>query len=91
MCEESQVPYIIFDLLANIAFCVLLSIARWKTHVYESVGRSLEVCCADVVVSQLQWCTFVLKQPTDIVIETITFTDSRGGIAENNCEGSMVR
>ena len=61
-----------FDLLANIVFCILLSVVRWETHIYESLGRSLKVCCADVVVSQLEWCTFVLEHPTDIMRQTLS-------------------
>ena len=47
------------DQLANFAFTILLSIFRWKTNFHASLGRALEMCFADAVVSQLQWITFV--------------------------------
>ena len=53
-----------------------------------SLGCSLEMCSADVVMSQLQRFTFAPPFTTDIMIETSTFTASSGGIAENNREAS---
>ena len=46
---------------------------------YESLGRSLETYSAAVIVSQLRWFT-LFDQPTDIMIETSTFTASRSGM-----------
>ena len=63
------------DQSANFVFDIILTILCGKSNVNESLGCSLEMCSADVVVSQLQY---------DIMIETSTFTASRGGIAEHN-------
>ena len=72
------------DQSANVVFATFLAIFSLKTDVYESLGCSLELCSADVVVSQLQWVFPLFDKLTDIMIETSTFTASRGGIAENN-------
>ena len=56
-----------------------MTILCGKLDVNKSLGCSLEMCPADDVVSE----TSMVKL-TDIMIETSTFTASRGGIAENN-------
>ena len=75
------------DQSAHFVFAILLTILCGKFDVNESLGCSLEMCSIDIVVSQFQWFLFVLTsfdKITDIMIETSTFTASRGGIAENN-------
>ena len=47
------------DQSANFVFAILLTILCGKFDVNESLGCSLEMCSADVVVSQLQWFPFV--------------------------------
>ena len=71
------------DLSVNFVFAKFLTIFCGKSDVNESLGCSLEMCSADVVVSQVQWVP-LFNQPTDIMIETNTFTASRSGIAENS-------
>ena len=71
------------DQPANVLFSIRPSIFRWKTNTYESLGRSWR--CALL----MSWChNFrglpLLDPPTDIMIETITFAASRGGIAEHH-------
>ena len=46
------------DQSANFVFAILLTIVCGKSDVNESLGCSLEMCSADVVVSQLQWFPF---------------------------------
>ena len=74
----------LLTILPTFVFTILLTIFCWKSDVDESLGCSLEMCSADVVVSQLHRFPFVRQKRTDIMIETSTFTASRGGIAENN-------
>ena len=69
------------DHSANFVITIFLTIFCWKADINESLGCSLEMCSAAVVVSQLQWFSFLFDQLTDIMIETNTFTDSSGGIA----------
>ena len=71
------------DQFANFVFTVFLTILCRKSDVNESLGCSLEMCSADVAVSQCQRFSLFDKL-TDIMIETSTFTASNGGIAENN-------
>ena len=60
---------------ANFVFAILLTILCEKSGVKESLGRSLEMCSADVVLSHFP----LFDKLTDIMIETSTA--SRGGIA----------
>ena len=71
------------DQSTNFVLSILPVVLCGLFDVDESLGCSLEMCSADVVVSQLQWFPLFDKL-TDILIETSTFTASRGGIAENN-------
>ena len=47
------------DPYANDVFAILLSTFCGMSDVNESLGCSLEMCSADVEVSQLQWFPFV--------------------------------
>ena len=47
------------DQSANFVFAMILTILCRKLDVNKSLGCSLEMCSADVVVSQLQWFPFV--------------------------------
>ena len=49
------------DQSAHFVFAILLTILCGKFDVNESLGRSLEMCSTDIVVSQFQWFPFVLK------------------------------
>ena len=51
------------DLSANFVFAIFLTVLCWKSDVDESLDCSFEGCSADVMVSQLQWSSFV--RPTD--------------------------
>ena len=72
------------DQSANFVFAMLLRIFCGKSDVNESLGCSLELCSADVVVSQSSMISLCFDKLTDIMIETSTFTASRGGIEEVN-------
>ena len=65
------------DQFANFVLTILLTIFCWKFHC------SFEMRPTDVVVSQF-YAVPLFYYPTDIMIETNTFTDSSGGTAENN-------
>ena len=78
------------DQSANFVFTMLLTILCGKFAVNESLSCSLEMCSADVAVSQLQWFPLFDKF-IDIMIETNTLTASRGGMAENNQEAGGAR
>ena len=49
----------LFDQSANFILEILLTILCGKSDVNDSLGCSLEMCSADVAVSQLQWLPFV--------------------------------
>ena len=48
------------DPSAKFVFAILLTILCGKSDVNESLGCSLEICSADVVVSQLLWVSLCL-------------------------------
>ena len=60
------------DQAANFVFAIFLTILCGKSDVDESLGCSLEMCSADVIVSEFQRLSFV-RQIHDIMIETSTF------------------
>ena len=51
------------DQPANFVLSTCLSISRWETNMYDSLGRSLEMCSVDVVVSQI--LRFRFTRPTN--------------------------
>ena len=72
------------DQSANFIFAILLTTLCGKSDVNESLGCSLEMCSADVGSVSTSIVSPLLDKLTDIMIETSTFTASRGGIAENS-------
>ena len=70
------------DQSANFVFAILPTFLCGKFDVNESLGCSLEMCSAVVVMSNFNGFP-LFDKITDIMIETSTFTGSRDGIAEN--------